>query len=64
MEKKKNFRELSQTELLKLKEEFKSKIRESRFESVLGSNFKPSDYQKAKKNIARINTILTEKEGK
>lgn len=64
MEKKKNYRELGQKELVKLKEELKQKNRESRFEKVIGSNFKPSDYRKAKREIARINTILTEMEGK
>lgn len=64
MEKKKNYRELGQKELLKTKEELKAKIRESRFESIIGSNFKPSDFRKTKREIARINTILTEMEGK
>jgi len=64
MEKKKNYRELGQKELVKLKEEFKQKNRESRFEKIIGSNFKSSDYRKAKREIARINTILTEMEGK
>lgn len=59
---KKNFREMGDKELAQLVVEYKEKLREMRFEKVIGSNFNISEYKKTKRDIARIKTILREKE--
>ncbi len=62
MGEKANYREFTNKELISLKDELKSKMKDMRVEKVIGSNFNISEYKKAKKDIARINTILREQE--
>jgi len=62
MAEKANFTELSTKELLKIKEEMKAKMKNMRVDRVTGSNFNLAEFKKAKKDVARINTILREYE--
>mgnify|MGYP001556063007 CR=1 FL=1 len=57
-----NYRELSDKELLKVLSELKGHLREARFEKILGSNFSFGEYKKTKKDVARIKTILGERQ--
>ncbi len=60
MAEKANFRELSEKELSTKRAELKSHMKDMRVERVIGSNFNLAEYKQAKKDIARINTLLTE----
>lgn len=62
MAEKANFTELGTKELLKIKEEMKAKMKGMRVDRVTGSNFNLAEFKKAKKDVARINTILREYE--
>jgi large subunit ribosomal protein L29 len=57
-----NYREMEEKELRKIRDEHKAKLRELRFEKVIGSNFNLTEYKQAKRDIARINTLLRERE--
>lgn len=53
-------KDLTVKDLISTRDDLKKKLREVRFEKVVGSNFSSSEYRKARKKIARINTILKE----
>ncbi len=57
---KKNYGELSQAELIKVREDLKEEIRKFRFDQVLSAIDNPHKKKNLRKDIARINTILNE----
>ena len=60
----KEIRDKSNDELLKTLDEFKSELFDLRFEKATGTVEKPMRIRELKKSIARILTVLKERESK
>ena len=58
----KELRELTTEELLKKEEELKAELYNLRFANATGNLEKPSKVKEARKTIARIKLIITERE--
>ena len=58
----KELRELTTEELLKKEEELKAELYNLRFANATGNLEKPSKIKEARKTIARIKLIITERE--
>ena len=60
----KDFRNLSDEELLTKEKEFKKEIFEANFQREMGRAEKPARFKMLRHNIARISTILNERKTK
>lgn len=60
----KEIREKSSDELLKIEKDFKEELFNLRFERATGSIENPMRIRELRKSIARIKTILNERNGK
>ena len=60
---KNNFKNLSVSELAEKKDELSSRLRDVRFNIILGHVENPLEKRTLRRSIARINTLLHEKKG-
>lgn len=59
---KNSFNDLTLDELVKKKDELSNKLKELRFQRVMGHVENPMEKRNVKRGISRINTILRERE--
>jgi large subunit ribosomal protein L29 len=59
---KNSFNDLTRDELIQKRDELKSKVKDLRFQRVMGHVENPMDARNIRRSIARISTILREKD--